>query len=33
MFAKPGTPLVSVRDGVVVDGATENGRYAGGRGN
>ena len=33
VFAKPGTPLVSVRDGVVVDGATENGRYAGGRGN
>lgn len=33
LFAKPGTPLVAVRDGVVVDGATENGRYSGGRGN
>ena len=33
VFAKPGTPLVAVRDGVVVDGATENGRYSGGRGN
>ncbi|MDP9188714.1 MAG: M23 family metallopeptidase, partial [Actinomycetota bacterium] len=33
VFAKPGTPLVAVRDGVVVDGGAENGRYAGGRGN
>ena len=33
VFAKPGTPLVSVRDGVVVDGAPENGRFSGGRGN
>lgn len=33
VFAKPRTTLVAVRDGVVVDGATENGRYAGGRGN
>jgi murein DD-endopeptidase MepM/ murein hydrolase activator NlpD len=33
MFAKPGTPLVSVRDGVVVDRGKVNGRYSGGRGN
>ena len=33
VFAKPGTPLVAVRDGVVVDGATAKGRYSGGRGN
>ena len=33
VFAKPGTPLVSVRDGVIVDSSTENGQYSGGRGN
>lgn len=33
VFTKPGTPLVAVRDGVVVDGASENGQYSGGRGN
>jgi murein DD-endopeptidase MepM/ murein hydrolase activator NlpD len=33
MFAKKGTPLVSVRDGVVVDRGKVNGRYSGGRGN
>ena len=33
MFAKPGTPLMSVRDGVVVDRGKVNGRYSGGRGN
>ncbi len=33
VFAKPGTPLVSVRDGVVVDGEPEDGPYSGGRGN
>jgi len=33
LFANPGTPLVSVRDGVIVDSGTENGRYSGGRGN
>ena len=33
MFAKKGTPLVAVRDGVVVDGESEKGRFSGGRGN
>ncbi len=33
MFAKKGTPLVSVRDGIVVDRGKVNGRYSGGRGN
>jgi len=33
VFAKSGTPLVAVSDGVVVDGAGARGRYAGGRGN
>jgi murein DD-endopeptidase MepM/ murein hydrolase activator NlpD len=33
LFAKPGTPLVSVRDGRVVDAGTINSPYSGGRGN
>jgi murein DD-endopeptidase MepM/ murein hydrolase activator NlpD len=33
IFSKSGTPLVAVRDGVVVDGESANGRYSGGRGN
>jgi murein DD-endopeptidase MepM/ murein hydrolase activator NlpD len=33
VFAKSGTPLVAVTDGVVVDGAGADSRYAGGRGN
>jgi murein DD-endopeptidase MepM/ murein hydrolase activator NlpD len=33
LFAKPGTPLVSVRDGVVVDGGGQKHRFSGGRGN
>lgn len=33
MFAKKGTPLVAVRDGIVVDRGKVNGRYSGGRGN
>jgi murein DD-endopeptidase MepM/ murein hydrolase activator NlpD len=33
MFGKPGTPLVSVRDGVVVDGGGQRHPYSGGRGN
>lgn len=33
VFAKPGSPLVAVRAGEVVDEAAENGRYSGGRGN
>ena len=33
MFAKKGTPLVAVRDSVVVDRGKVNGRYSGGRGN
>jgi murein DD-endopeptidase MepM/ murein hydrolase activator NlpD len=33
VFAKPGAPLVAVRDGVVVDGDRANGRLSGGRGN
>jgi murein DD-endopeptidase MepM/ murein hydrolase activator NlpD len=33
LFAKPGTPLISVRDGVVVDGGSTKHPYSGGRGN
>ena len=33
VIAKNGTPLVAIRDGVVADGESEHGRYAGGRGN
>jgi len=33
VFAKPGTTLVAVEDGLVVDRGTTNGRYSGGRGN
>ncbi len=33
VIAKQGTPLVAIRDGVVADGESEHGRYAGGRGN
>jgi murein DD-endopeptidase MepM/ murein hydrolase activator NlpD len=33
IFAKPGTPEVAVRDGVVVDRGRDGGRYSGGRGN
>lgn len=33
MFAGPGVPLVSVRDGVIVDGGGQRHRYSGGRGN
>jgi len=33
LFAKPGTPLVAVRDAVVVDKGRIYGRFAGGRGN
>jgi murein DD-endopeptidase MepM/ murein hydrolase activator NlpD len=33
IFSKRGTPLVAVRDGVVVDRAKENSIYSGGRGN
>jgi murein DD-endopeptidase MepM/ murein hydrolase activator NlpD len=33
MFAKSGTPLLAVRDGVVVDRGKVNGQYSGGRGN
>jgi murein DD-endopeptidase MepM/ murein hydrolase activator NlpD len=33
LFAKPGTPLVAVRDGTVVDGGGINNAYSGGRGN
>jgi murein DD-endopeptidase MepM/ murein hydrolase activator NlpD len=33
LFARSGTPLVAVRDGIVVDGAGAFGRYASGRGN
>jgi murein DD-endopeptidase MepM/ murein hydrolase activator NlpD len=33
VFAKSGTPLVAVHDGVVVDRGKDGGRYSGGRGN
>jgi murein DD-endopeptidase MepM/ murein hydrolase activator NlpD len=33
IFAKPGTALVAVRDGIVIDNARATGRRAGGRGN
>jgi murein DD-endopeptidase MepM/ murein hydrolase activator NlpD len=33
IFAKPGTPLVAVRDGIVIDGAGGKSFYAGGGGN
>ena len=33
IFSKSGTPLVAVRDGVVVDRAKASGAYSGGRGN
>lgn len=33
IFSKSGTPLIAVRDGIVVDRAGANGAYAGGRGN
>lgn len=33
VFAKPGSPLVAVRAGEVVDESPEGGRYSGGRGN
>jgi murein DD-endopeptidase MepM/ murein hydrolase activator NlpD len=33
VFAKPGTPLVAITDGVLVDAGPAYGRYAGGRGN
>lgn len=33
LFAKPGTPLVAVRDGTVVDGGGLDNAYSGGRGN
>jgi murein DD-endopeptidase MepM/ murein hydrolase activator NlpD len=33
VFAKPGTPLVAIADGVVVDAAPADSRFAGGRGN
>ena len=33
IFSKRGTPLVAVRDGIVVDRAKENSTYSGGRGN
>ena len=33
VFSKSGTPLVAVRDGVVVDRAKASGAYSGGRGN
>jgi murein DD-endopeptidase MepM/ murein hydrolase activator NlpD len=33
VFAKPGTPLVAVRDGVVVDAGGARGLYTGGGGN
>jgi murein DD-endopeptidase MepM/ murein hydrolase activator NlpD len=33
MFAKEGTPLVAVRDGVVVESKSENSSMSGGRGN
>ncbi|MSO42092.1 MAG: M23 family metallopeptidase [Solirubrobacterales bacterium] len=33
VFAKPGTTLVAVENGEVVDRGTPNGRYSGGRGN
>ena len=33
VFSKRGTPLVAIRDGVIVDRGKVNGKYSGGRGN
>jgi murein DD-endopeptidase MepM/ murein hydrolase activator NlpD len=33
VFARPGTPLIAVRSGVVVDRGGSSGQYSGGRGN